>query len=171
MFVDYNNSIVNLACSILEYFGVESEHSTLKDVDELLKYKYKNVVILLLDGFGVDALQYHLSENSFFRKNLIKEYSTVFPPTTTSATTSIESGLTPLEHGWLGWSLYFSDIDKIVNAFINTEKDTESQVADYHVASKFLPYKSIYEKIEDTGMAKAYSVSKFGSNKIQTFDE
>ena len=136
-----------------------------------MKYKYKNVVILLLDGLGIDALQYHLSENSFFRKNLIKEYSTVFPPTTTSATTSIESGLTPLEHGWLGWSLYFSDIDKIVNAFINTEKDTERQVADYHVASKFLPYKSIYEKIEDTGMAKAYSVSKFGSNKIQTFDE
>ena len=99
MFVDYHNSIVNLACSILEYFGAESEHSTLKDVDELLKYKYKNVVILLLDGLGVDALQYHLSENSFFRKNLIKEYSTVFPPTTTSATTSIESGLTPLEHG------------------------------------------------------------------------
>lgn len=87
-----------------------------------MKYKYKNVVILLLDGLGIDALQYHLSENSFFRKNLIKEYSTVFPPTTTSATTSIESGLTPLEHGWLGWSLYFSDIDKIVNAFINTEK-------------------------------------------------
>ena len=39
MFVDYHNSIVNLACSILEYFGAESEHSTLKDVDELLKYK------------------------------------------------------------------------------------------------------------------------------------
>lgn len=28
MFVDYHNSIVNLACSILKYFGAESEHST-----------------------------------------------------------------------------------------------------------------------------------------------
>lgn len=171
MFVDYNNSIVNLACSILEYFGAEIEHDTLKEVDELLKYQYKNVVVLLLDGLGIDTLQYHLSNNVFFRKNLIKEYSTVFPPTTTSATTSIESGLTPLEHGWLGWSLYFSEIDKIVNAFINTEKDIESHVADYHVASKFLPYKSIYEKIKYAGMANAYSVSKFGSNKINTFDE
>ena len=155
MFVDYNNSIVNLACSILEYFGAESEHSTLKEVDELLKYQYKNVVILLFDGLGVDTLQYHLSENVFFRKNLIKEYSSVFPPTTTSATTSIESGLTPLEHGWLGWSLYFSEINKIVNAFINTEKDTEIHVADYHVASQILPYKSIYEKIRDARMANA----------------
>jgi predicted AlkP superfamily pyrophosphatase or phosphodiesterase len=171
MFADYNNSIVNLACSILEYFGAESEHSTLKEVDELLKAQYKNVVVLLLDGLGVDALQYHLSEDSFFRKNLIKEYSSVFPPTTTSATTSIETGLTPLEHGWLGWSLYFSEINKIVNAFINTEKDTEIQPENYHVASKILPYKSIYEKIREAGVANAYSVSKFGSNKITTFDE
>ncbi|GFP77008.1 alkaline phosphatase family protein [Clostridium fungisolvens] len=171
MFVDYNNSIVNLACSILKYFGAESEHNTLKEVDELLKDQYKNVVVLLLDGLGVDALQYHLSENDFFRKNMIKEYSSVFPPTTTSATTSIESGLTPFEHGWLGWSLYFSEINKIVNAFINTDKDTEIQAADYHVASKFIPYKSIYEKIRVAGMANAYSVSKFGSNKIKTFDE
>lgn len=41
MVADYNNSIVNLACSILEYFGAESEHSTLKEVDELLKAQYK----------------------------------------------------------------------------------------------------------------------------------
>lgn len=171
MFADYHNCIVNLACSILKYFGAESKHSTIKEVDELLKYQYKNVVILLLDGLGFDALQYHSSENGFFRKNLIKEYSSVFPSTTTSATTSIESGLTPLEHGWLGWSLYFSEINKIVNAFTNTEKDTKINAADYHVSSKILPYKSIYEKIRDAGMAKAYSVSKFGSNKIETFDE
>lgn len=50
MLIDYQNSIVNLACSILEHFGAESEHSTLKEVDELLKDQYKNVVILLLDG-------------------------------------------------------------------------------------------------------------------------
>ncbi|QAA32220.1 alkaline phosphatase family protein [Clostridium manihotivorum] len=171
MFVNYNNSIVNLACSILKYFGADSEHSTLKEVDELLKAQYKNVVVLLLDGLGIDILKHNLSENSFFRKNLLKEYSSVFPPTTTSATTSMESGLTPLEHGWLGWSLYFSEINKIVNAFINTEKDTELQAEEYHVASKIIPYKSIYEKIRAAGSAEAYSVSKFGSNKIETFDE
>ena len=171
MLINYNDSIVNLASSILKYFGAESNHNTLKEVDELLKHKYKNVVVLLLDGLGIDALQYHLPQNSFFRRSLIKEYSTVFPPTTTSATTSIQTGLTPFEHGWLGWSLYFSEIDKIVNAFINTEKDTLSNAADYHVANKFLPYKSIYEKIKDAGKANAYSVSRFGSNKIDTFDE
>lgn len=34
-----------------------------------------------------------------------------------------------------------------------------------------MPYQSIYEKIKKTGKANAYSVSRFGSNKIRTFNE
>lgn len=170
MVIDYNNSIVNLACSILKYFGAEHKHATLKEVDQLLKENYKNVVVILLDGLGSDALQYHLPEDSFFRKHMIKEYSTVFPPTTTAALTTIESGLTPIEHGWLGWSLYFSEIDKIVDAFVNIEKDKSIIAADYHVANRYIPYVSIYEKIKNVGIAEAYSVSRFGSNKIETLD-
>ena len=63
MYADYQNSIVNLSCSILKYYGAKREHSTLTYIDEFLKDEYKNVVIILLDGLGVDALQYHL--NSF----------------------------------------------------------------------------------------------------------
>ena len=171
MIIDYSNSIVSLSNSILKHFGAKNEHSTLKDIDKLLEDQYKNVVVLLLDGMGMDALEYHLEEDSFFRRNILREYSSVFPPTTTSATTSIESGLPPLEHGWLGWSLYFSEIDKIVDAFINMEKDSEILAADYHVAGRYIPYKSIYDKIKEAGQADAYSVSHFGSNKIETFDE
>ncbi|HHU72378.1 MAG TPA: hypothetical protein GXZ21_10155 [Clostridiales bacterium] len=171
MVVDYNNSIVSLSNSILKYFGARNEHSSLKDIDKLLEHQYNNVVVLLLDGMGMDALEYHLEEDSFFRRNILREYSSVFPPTTTSSTTSMESGLTPMEHGWLGWSLYFSDIDKIVDAFINMEKDTEVPAADYHVAGRYIPYKSIYDKIKEAGQAGAYSVSHFGSNIIESFDE
>ena len=98
MLINYNDSIVNLTCSILKHFGAEYEHSTLKEIDELLDDEYNNIVVLLFDGMGIDAIQHHLLEDGFFRKNLIKEYSSVFPPTTTAATTSLESGLTPLEH-------------------------------------------------------------------------
>lgn len=171
MLIDYSNCIVNLACSILKHFGAEYEHSTLKEVDDLLKKDYKNVVVLLLDGIGVDALEYHLPKDSFFRRNLMKKYSSVFPPTTTAATTTMQSGLTPLEHGWLGWSLYFHEVDKIVDAFINMEKDTEIPAAKYHVAGRYIPYKTIYEKIQATGKAGAYSVSHFGTNRIETFNE
>ena len=171
MLIDYNNNIVNLASSILKYFDAEYNHSTLKEVDELLKDKYKNVIVLLLDGLGVDALSYHLPEDSFFRRNMIKEYFTVFPPTTTAAITTMECALTPFEHGWLGWSLYFSELDKIVDAFTNKEKDKNIQAADYHVANRYMPYQSIYDEIKAAGKANAYSVSRFGSNRIDTLDE
>ena len=172
---DYNNSIVNLACSVLKHFGAENKHETLGIFDNYLKKNYKNVVVLLLDGLGVDALENHLNKESFLRRHFVTKISSVFPPTTTAATTSIESGLTPKEHGWIGWSLYFSEIDKIVNAFINTEEDSDEKAADYHVAGKIIPYKSIYDIINEAGNAKAYSVSPFGTNKvsshIEMFDE
>ncbi len=171
MYADYKNGITNLACSILKYYGAEYSHDTLATMDSLLEHSYKNVVVMLFDGMGMDALNYHLPQSSFLRRHLVTEYSSVFPPTTTAATISLESGLTPAEHGWMGWSLYFSEIDKIVNIFTNKDKYTKEEAANYHVAWRYLPYKSIYEKIADTGKAKAYSVSKFGSNKVITLEE
>ena len=172
---DYNNSIVNLACSVMKHYGADNHHETLAIFDNYLEKNYKNVVVMLLDGLGVDALEHHLDKGSFLRKHFVEAISTVFPPTTTAATTSIESGLTPKEHGWLGWSLYFREIDKIVNAFINIIEDSDEKAADYHVAGKIIPYTSIYDIINDTGNATAYSVSPFGTNKIsshiQMFEE
>lgn len=163
---DYNNSLVNLACSILKHYKAPYQHKTLPLMDTLLAKNYKNVVVILLDGMGVDALERHLPEESFLRSHMRARISSVFPPTTTAATTTLETGLTPAEHGWLGWCLYFPEIDKSVNAFMNTLKDSYTVAENYHVATKYLPYTSIYDKINETGKAKAYSVSPFGSNKV-----
>lgn len=168
---DYTNSLVNLASSILKNFGAVYRHPTLPAFDRLLSDNYKNVVVLLFDGMGVDALSYHLTADSFLRKHLVTEISSVFPSTTTAATITIESGITPAEHGWIGWTLYFKELDKLVNIFPNTVKFTQEPVADYHVAGKLLPYNSIINIINETGNAKAYSVSPFGTNKISTIDE
>jgi len=168
---DYSNCLVNLACSILRYFGAEIQHASLPVMDALLEKNRTNVVVMLFDGMGVDALNKLLPADSFLRLHCRSEISSVFPPTTTAAVTSVESGLTPAEHGWLGWSLYFSEVDKIVNALTNTDRETMKKAADYHVAQKFLPYTSIFEKINDAGQARAYSVSPFGTNRIVSHDE
>lgn len=170
--VNYSNSLVNLTSSIMKYFSVKTKHSGLTILDQLIAQKvktpenrWKNIVVLLFDGMGIDALEHHLSKNSFLRKNLLSPISSVFPPTTTAATTSINSGLTPAEHAWLGWTLYFPQIDQNVNVFPNTLKDTKEQAASYNVAKRFIPYKSVFERI---GKDKAFNVSKFGTNKVNT---
>ena len=119
MFADYSNSLVNLSCSVLKRFGAEYGHKTLPCADEWMGKGFRNVVVVLLDGMGCEAIDFHLKEDGFFRSHYRCGISSVFPPTTTAATTTMESGLTPAEHGWLGWSLYFGEIHKVVNAFTN----------------------------------------------------
>jgi len=140
-------------------------------MDGLLREKYKNIVILLLDGMGLDALQYHLAADGFFCRHLLSEYSSVFPSTTTAATISIMSGLTPCEHGWLGWQLYFHELDKFVVPFRNIDYYTEEEAAVFNVAARNLPYTSIFEKINNAGVGKAYFVSRFGTTPVGTFED
>lgn len=171
MYADYRNCLVNLACSVLKEFGAPYAHPTLPQMDQLLREDYQNVVILLLDGMGIDAVEHHLDPNGFFRRHLSGSYSSVFPPTTTSATVSLMSGHTPCEHGWLGWKQYFSEVDRIVIPFRNTDFYTGENAADYHMASKFMPYQSIFDQINEVGSGKAYYVSMFGTTHIDTFDQ
>lgn len=100
---DYMNSMVSLANSVLKYFGAPVHHETLALLDrELAEREYENVVLLLLDGMGKCIIDGNLEPDGFFASHLAGTYSAVFPPTTVAATTSICSGLYPVEHCWLG---------------------------------------------------------------------
>jgi len=171
MFPDYKNCPVNLACSVLEEFGAEYTHPPLALMDALTRHTYKNIVVILFDGMGMDALGHHLAADGFFRRNLRGEMTSVFPPTTVAATTSIETGLTPAEHGWLGWTLYFEEVDKLVNVFPNVDKYTNRQAADYHVANRYIPYKSIHDKIDEAGIGRSHVVAPYGPDKVRDADE
>lgn len=153
------------------HFGVKPHHVTLREADNLLSKQPKNVVVIVLDGLGVSVLSRYLNEDSFFRRHLVTELSSVFPPTTTAALTSIESGLQPIEHGWLGWSLYFPEEDKVINAFYNTIKDTDIQAVPYHAAKKHFDYKSIFTLIRETQTAAVNRIYPFGGNAFPVLDD
>lgn len=166
----YEKGILNLSNSILKYFGAEYTHATLNTLDDILEKEYRNVVLMVFDGLGSANIKELLPEDSFLRLHIVDEINSVYPPTTTAATTTLESGLAPGEHGWLGWSLYFSEVDDNVNIFINTDINGVN-VADYNMAGKYIPYKNNIEKINEVKEARAESVSPFGSYKIETMDE
>lgn len=150
---DYSNSIVNLSCSVLKYFNVQSiKHSTLHEADRLLEErKPRNVVILLFDAMGISILNRHLPESSFTRQHIIKTISSTFPPTTVAATTAVNSGLTPLETGWLGWISYFKEIDDNIITFFNTlQTNGEIQAADHHLTYAHVPYKTLSMQVRET---------------------
>ena len=53
---NYDHCILNTVTSILKYYKVDNGHTTLNSLDKLLDKKYKNVVLLILDGMGEHIL-------------------------------------------------------------------------------------------------------------------
>ncbi len=125
---DWNNNILNLSATLAEYLG----HPNGKPVLPLLKRElakgYKNAVFLILDGLGIHPMRKNLAEDAFLRKNVAGVLTSVFPSTTTNATTSLRSGLYPMEHGWFGWSLYFDDLKRCVDLFPCVDSRTGEQL-------------------------------------------
>ena len=145
---DYGNSILGIPNSILAHFGAKPHHATLPALDERLRKKdWKNVVLLLFDGMGVDALDKD-SPGGFFQRHSIAGLSSVCPCTTTSALTTYETGLSPIEHGWLGWSCYFREIGKCVDLFSGNQSGTKRPAADHNIVWENLGYQNLLSQVQ-----------------------
>ena len=170
IYPDYENCLTNLTNSILKYFDITPYHKTLKELDKVLEEnKYDNVVLLIYDGMGSNILNRNLAGKSFLRKNKLTDIKAVFPPTTTASTTTLLSGLNPIEHGWLGWDLYFKWLDETVTMFLNTIKDTGILVSEENIAHKYFPYKSIIDLINEK--YKAYKIVPFDENPYSDLED
>lgn len=169
---NYDECLTNLACSIRRYFGLKYDHNTLKYIDKILDTKKpKNVVVILFDGMGSRILDRVLDENSFFIKNKYKEITTVFPATTTAATTSIRTGLNPVEHGWLGWNTYIPPINKTITLFLGCEKGKKEISEEFLTVKDKLYNKSIVKEINEIGKYKGIELFPFGDNKYKNLDD
>jgi hypothetical protein len=162
---DYKKSILSVSNSLLAYYGATPFHETLPLVDHLLQKNYKNVVFLIFDGLGVNVLRRNLSEEGFLYRNIAARISSVFPPTTTAALTSVLSGKTPMEHGWIGWSCYFSEVDKCVDLFSGNESGIVggSPASKEHLPNKHLAFEDIFSLTQKTthGAVRTCAVSPF----------
>ena len=172
---NYNECLTNLACSIRKYFSLKYKHNTLKYIDDLLEQKKpKNVVTILCDGMGSNIMDRVLDKNAFLIKNRIKSITSVFPATTVAATTSMMTGLNPVETGMLGWYMYYKDIDKTITTFLNTEKgDLEEkhlkEAVDYK--EKHMITKSIMDEINEQTEYKGYTLFPFGESPYKDLDD
>lgn len=172
---NYQECLTNLACSIRKYFNLDYKHNTLSYIDEILeKYKPKNVVTILCDGMGSNILERTLNPGDFLLENRLKAITTVFPATTVAATTSMMTGLNPVETGMLAWDIYFKDIDKVITTFLGSEKSDPDHTP-LPEAIKFreehMITKPITDEINEKGEFKGYTVSPFCSTPYETIDE
>lgn len=147
---NFQKCMLNIVASIRHYFGKTSPFATDKRVDMLLEQnKIKNIFILLLDGLGMNILDYHLGNDSFLCQHLVDSNTAVYPSTTAASTTSTINGLAPIETAWLGWENYFKEIDRDIILF--NGRDYYTGEATGFDAYEVLPFKPFFEDLPVCG--------------------
>lgn len=159
IFPNYEHCILNTINSILKYYNVETQYNGLIELDEQLKNKYKNIVLIILDGMGEHILN-NISPNNFFSNNHIAKLTTVCPSTTTAAITTYYSGKPPIETGWIAMSQYFKEYGRAIEMLRKTDSYTHEPLKNYNKdIYDLIRYTPIYEQIEKANPnVKAYEI-------------
>ncbi len=168
-FPEYGHSLLSLSSSLLKYFGAEARHETLPEMDEALSARPDKTLLLLLDGLGLSILEKHLPESSFLRRHLVCPISSVFPPTTVAATNTVESGLSPIEHGQLGWTLWFDEAGDNVEVFTNICASSRKPFAETNLRSTVLGHPTLWQQIEKADpTVRAHFLSPFAPDPVES---
>lgn len=142
---DFKNNIINISATIAEFLGCPNDKPTLPELAKELEKGYKNVVFLILDGMGINPVNKNLSDDSFIKRNISQVLTSVFPSTTTNATTTFLTNKYPMEHGWFGWSLYFEELKQAVDIYLERDSYTGEPIEKGYV-KRVLPIEPYYKK-------------------------
>lgn len=167
------NDLCGIACSILNYYGLKAINPSFDRLDELLgerkNKKFNKIALVLLDGLGIKNIEASIGKDSFFYRHIYESCSSVFPPTTVAATTSVQSGLYPCQHGWLGWTNYYKPIDRSLTVFLNSDSETGEKLEDEPVALRLCPYETLWDRINAANIGvKAHYLSSYGGTAFES---
>ena len=148
IYPDYDRSILSTTSSILAYYGVKSIYPTLPELDAALNTMPKHVALIITDGAGVRPLEGALPADSYMRSHTAATVTSIFPSTTTAATTSYYCGQSAYEHGWLGWHLYFKEYAADATTFMRNTFYTGKPIDGPQPAPTLMPFETVFEKIK-----------------------
>ena len=111
---DYaGGSLVNLMRSLGDKLGVTNNgYAPLTLLDPARLHAAERVVLLVIDGLG-DALLEQLGPRSALRTLKAGTITSVYPPTTATAVTTLMTGLAPQQHGLTGWFMHFRKLGAV----------------------------------------------------------
>ncbi len=141
---NYKKNIINISATFNKMLGHKTDVPSLKKLEKYLRKDYKNVVFIILDGFGINPIKVNLDKNNILRKNIKQTLTSVFPSTTTNATTTYMSGEYPFNHGWFGWSIYFEELNRVVEVYRATDYYTQEKI-NPDFSRERLPFAAYYK--------------------------
>ncbi|NHV99792.1 MAG: alkaline phosphatase family protein [Thaumarchaeota archaeon] len=155
-------SLPNLSNSLMKLMGVKPSGRTLRN-DVLTGFKNPGkIALVVMDAMGLnmfekasDTLKHFL--NSFFTRRGIpvNALTSVFPTTTSAALTSLNTGLSPQEHGVVAYTLFMKELGSMVNMISLSPVNDERRNRVFELgmdAGKILGVKVLTEKLAEAGV-------------------
>ena len=156
-FANYDHCLTNFTNTILNYFGFETYHEILENLNRKLKQKqYENVVVINIRGMSSNSIKNNLEDSSFLRCNKIDELSSTFPASKLSSNTSLKTGLNPIEHGIINEKIKLKKAkkleDKNIVNIINSDKDKRIKAFEFgkEEGRKYKDLPDLLERIQKT---------------------
>lgn len=167
VYPDYDGyNFSNINSTILSLFNIKHDG---KDLDKKLYSNIcgtKKVVFIYIDGLGYDSWINYLGKYRAFKEinesGIVSPITSIFPSTTAAASNTINTGLTPAEHGLFEWRLYIEQYDMVMKSlpFIPVYKqDREKFIEANPDPSVLFHGKTFYETLKENDI-KSYVVSR-----------
>ena len=159
----YNFSNIN--STILSLFGINNNGIPLKKELYSNLCGSKKVVFFYIDGLGYDSWRNYLEKYRPFEEinssGIVSPITSVFPSTTAAASNTINTGMTPAEHGLFEWRLYLENYNMVVKSlpFIPVYRQDRERFAELSPDPSILFHgKTFYETLNEHGI-RSYIIS------------
>jgi predicted AlkP superfamily pyrophosphatase or phosphodiesterase len=172
------HSFADIPNTVLSLFGADAGRPVLSDtiLSNLRAKKFKNIVVLLIDGLGFEDWIGHAVRYPFFQRiserGDVFSLTAVFPSTTSASLTTFFSTQTPQEHGLPEWNIYLKELGDVINTL--PFKRWNGRYADELIDLGFAPsllYEgtTLFEKLKAHGVSstcfnhRSYAFSAYSS--------
>ena len=159
---DYaGGSILNLASSLANHFGVRVPHAPLRNALPL--EGIETVVLLIVDGLGQWQLEKHIADGDAPNLERLMQrdaqvITSVFPSTTMAAMTSIHTATPPAQSGWLGYTMWLEETQTLTEMIGQVDMASKKPLED---KSFLAAVPSIYSSYAAAGV-NVYAVQPQG---------
>ena len=136
------NNLVNLVAELERRLTRHSPTRGLRSDLARLIPSARNYLLVVLDGLGDGQLSHPHAPT--LRRSHRASLEAPFPTTTSVSLSSMCTGLTPLQHGVIGYRQWFPDLGKVVSLLRWT--DLSGQHVRYDTSS-FLPAPNLWERL------------------------
>ncbi len=164
---DYDEgSIPNFSSGLVRHFGLQASGKPIDFKSRKIELDgIDKVVVFLLDALSYRTVEKLINEPGGFSHidlSTLKHMTSVFPSTTTCALTSLYTGVPPIEHGMLGYTLYLKEYGGLSNMIELTPfgQDRDGLQRIGMDPLKFLEVPTIFETLYDGGIKGYHITSK-----------